>query len=330
MLFISHNAWPPTQMTTFGTFWCFEGGWGHASRDRLQQNFRSITRNQQGAHTAGATNTTSGSTSMSRRVLGIRRRTAKIIMATRRAGSDCYEVVNKAAYECIDRYGEAQVYEREDEVGDGKPVALSQGNIDIDSYADDDHHWGRDRDTSIEDNDKDSDEDDGEDDDDEEDKDDDGEDEYDNEESEDNDEDDEDDYQGAGETMEKDGAGAGAEQGYHHGYRNYCGNSGHQGNDIGTYQDGIDISQGSGVLGAEACMGLGDMWYSVDIPGGQGMPRALPVEQAMAGALGNAVWQGDPGCPLPSAVLEYSEGKVPLETDSSRIHHGLDRRWRLE
>ncbi|PWW71530.1 hypothetical protein C7212DRAFT_349023, partial [Tuber magnatum] len=234
-------------------------------------------------------------------------------------GSDCYEATNEAGYESVDRYGDTRVYEREDDVGDGKPVALSQGNIGIDSYGDDDHRWGRDGDNGIKDNDKDSDEDDGDDvdknenesedededeedgdgdeededddgedeDDDEEDKDDDEEDEDDDEESEDDDGDDEDDYQGAGERMDKDGAGA--EQGYHDGYQNYCGNGGHQGDDIGTYQKGIDISQRSGVFGADVGMGHGDMWYSVDIPGGHGVPGGLPVEQAMAGALGNAV-----------------------------------------
>ncbi|PWW77237.1 hypothetical protein C7212DRAFT_362860 [Tuber magnatum] len=138
-------------------------------------------------------------------------------------GGNCYEATNKAGYECVDRYGDTRVYEREDDVGDGKPVALGQGNIGIDSYGDDDHRWGRDGDSGIEDKDKDSDEDDGDndddgedEDDDEEDEDDDEEDEDDDEEDEDDDGDEEDDYQGAGERMDKDRAG----QGYHDGYQN--------------------------------------------------------------------------------------------------------------
>ncbi|PWW77218.1 hypothetical protein C7212DRAFT_343041 [Tuber magnatum] len=232
---------------------------------------------------------------------------------------DYYEAANEVGYGWVDRYGDARVYEREDEAGDSNPVALGQGNIDIDSYGEggapgdgnnDHYHGGRDGDNGIEDGDGDDDSDDEDEDDDgssDEDKngstdEDEDEDEDEDGSSDDDDEEDEDDYEGAGEGMDEESAG----HGYHEGYHNYGSNGGHQGNDIGIYQNGIDISQHSGVFWGDVDMGFGDMWYSVEVPGGQGVPGHLPVERSMAAALGNGVWQGDPRpCPLPSSVLEY-------------------------
>ncbi|PWW72869.1 hypothetical protein C7212DRAFT_347341 [Tuber magnatum] len=200
---------------------------------------------------------------MSKRVLGIRRRTATSIMQARRG-----------------------IYEAEDKVGDSNPVTLSGGNINIVSYGEEDapgsrddrhHHWGRDRYTGNDGNEVDSDKDDADDMD--------GNvnvseddmdhevDENDDEGEEDDDEQDEENYQDTGERMDQDRAGA--EPGYYDSYQNYCGNGSHQGNNIRTYQNGIDISQHSGVFGVDIAMGLSDMWYSVDIPGGQSMPRGL-------------------------------------------------------
>ncbi|PWW77227.1 hypothetical protein C7212DRAFT_343060 [Tuber magnatum] len=247
----------------FGTFWCFEGGWGHGSEDRLQWNSRGITRYHQGAQMACGTNTKSGSASMTRRVLEIRRRTARIIMEARRA------VGEMASVEMAMREGAVALGAKGKMRLDRAAIAIRQ-QMRLDMRASISTETHRDGDNGIEDNNRDSDKDDGDDvdenenesedkEEDEEEQDDDEEYEDDDEEAEDNDEDDEDEYQGAGETMDKDKAGAVAEQGYHDGYQNYCSNGGHQGNDIGTYQNGIDSIHRSGVFGVDVGIGLGDI-----------------------------------------------------------------------
>ncbi|PWW77200.1 hypothetical protein C7212DRAFT_343007 [Tuber magnatum] len=222
-------------------------------------------------------------------------------------GGGCYEVANESVYGCIDQYRDRRVYESGDKVGDGNLVALNEGNIDINSYRepvvlasrdDGPHSWGMNRDNGIESKDMNSDKDDTDNMDENEnmseDQDDNGEDGDDNEENEDDNEEDEDgneegedDYPGAGERMDRNRAGA--KPGHRDSYHNYCGNGCHQGNDIKIYHNGIDTSHQSGVYGTDIGMGLGDMCYGVDIPGDQDMLGGLLVEQAMVGALRNAV-----------------------------------------